>query len=190
MGNRQTNLNIDKFFEKDASSIDRVYRVAINTAIGKRFICINTETGATKLCMECKKLCYEWTPKSHMRDFEVTQPDSGDIHIARGQGIGVIIIDPSHYIKLMYDHKSPIGIKTAFISRWRKPTIQLCREVLSADLGIGYDVLMYFDGEWINLCEPEDHRDQRKTVILLKSCKKYASYDPLNPNKWKKHKLV
>ena len=51
-------------------------------------------------------LYYKWSPKSHMRDWEVMDPwTKYKTHIAKGQGIGVIICEfLEFYIKLYFSY--------------------------------------------------------------------------------------
>lgn len=117
--------------------------------------------------------CVEWRPQSHMRDFEVIENDKGVI--ARGQGIGILIVEYNKaYVKLKYDKYTPLGVKAAVYGLWGHES--RAREILESDLSLGYDVLLMSPHGQISLCEKRDERDEKDTLILLSSYQKYATY--------------
>ena len=184
MGNTQTNLPIDSYFLDqiipDPSPVKITVNInppAINKGhhqVTKVLLDINSKL---TLKESTEDIGYVWSPKSHMRDFEVTDPFTPDeFKIARGQGIGVIILEPLQtYIKLMYDHTAINGIKPILYSIWNHSPE--ARKLLTTDLSLGYDVLFITNKGIINLCEPLDDRDQRMTRILFSEDEKYAQYN-------------
>lgn len=121
-------------------------------------------------------ITYEWTPVSHMRDFEVIDRfTKKEVKVARGQGIGVFISDVhKSYIKIIYDKNTELGIKKVTFSLWNHS--KEAKELLNNDLSIGYNVLIY-NKEFNNLVEKIDKRDNQKTVIVFNNLKKYAEYE-------------
>ena len=66
-------------------------------------VIIVTETGVSVNTENTNNnIKYRWTAKSHMRDFKTCDPATQyEVTLARGQGIGVIILEPLNtYIKL------------------------------------------------------------------------------------------
>lgn len=117
---------------------------------------------------------FEFEPKSHMRDFEIIHHDCT---IARGQGIGVIIIHGAEsYIKLTYDKNENNGINVAAYTCWGNHPD--AKNILNCDLDMGYNVLLIDSKDKAhNLCEKLDERDNRETFIIFKDCEKYAKYE-------------
>ena len=120
----------------------------------------------------------EWQPASHMRDFEVLDPFSEQqIRIARGQGIGVLVVEPlCRYAKLWYDPQEPGGVNW-YHCCWAH-TAQY-KNVYAADLGLGYDSIFIDQGGVVHrLCEERDSRDTKDTYIAIPSCSGLDSYNP------------
>lgn len=113
--------------------------------------------------------------KSHMRDFEVVS--NGPV-IARGQGLGVIIdFSRNFYIKMWKDKTKKYGVDL-FLTNWPTSDIFAAQNILSADLSIGYDVfIIAYDGAEHQLCEKINKDDEKDTLIIFPSLKKYAKYD-------------
>jgi hypothetical protein len=130
---------------------------------------------------DTQKRVVEWTPKTHMRDFEVLDPDSStELRIARHQGIGVIVsLETGTYMKLYYTSTEPLGVAICNYGRFTK-TKRHC-SMLSQDLGLGYDVLVLEGGNAHRvLCEPHDERDEREVRIFAKGhgLESLVSYNP------------
>jgi len=146
---------------------------------------------------EKKKVDCTWTPKTHMRDFEVLMPNKEgerEIKIARGQGIGVVICEPMHAcIKLRYDSEKKSGVLPDFM-QWDHSS--RAKDALHADLSLGYNVFyirkkktmtaLGVDGDPVHvisdLVEKLDKRDRRKTKIFFKSLERYKSFNPVTRN--------
>ena len=181
MGNNQTTIDLDPYFQKDIPcETNSVITIKVNLR-NKETIALQVYTD--KLCIidESEELSrikfdYEWTPKSHMRDFEVMDMFTEDeLMIARGQGIGVVIIEQiSSYIKLIYDKTRHSGVYPVH-TVWNHS--DKARSLLTADLTLGYDVLFISDGTKYNLCEELNEKDSAETMIIFPHLKKYASYD-------------
>ncbi len=107
---------------------------------------------------------YIWFPKSHMRDLEIVGPQDEveETTVYRGEGIGVIIIEPvTAYIKLMYDKSTLNGIKPVpgQYALWYRNARM--KKELSFDLSLGYDVLFVdSNGKSHYLCEKMDEQDK------------------------------
>lgn len=117
-----------------------------------------------------ENLIYTWTPASHMRDFEVIGPFAPDeIKVAQGQGVGVIVMEQIRmYIKLIYDENAKFGIKPGNYGEFG--SAEQLKDMLTADLGIGYDVLYIKNFESRNitrLCEDMDERDKKSTATYF-----------------------
>lgn len=126
----------------------------------------------------------DWTPKSHMRDFQWMQFNEVEQEIiARGQGIGVIIIEPLEiYVKLIYDSTAPCGVRAAghYGITWNHSSQS--KRMLHNDLSVGFDVLLQtVDGTVHYLCESLDVRDTRETPILFSEYERYARYTHPSP---------
>ncbi len=197
MGNYQTNLKIDQYFEeplvdspnpepieiivhldppavrKDDSKVDKVklrwFGSKLNLVSSWSSDKSSNDTNAEKYI--------HWSPKSHIRDFEVIDEFTvNEIKIARGQGIGVIIIEQfSCYTKLIYDRDHEDGVNIPAHTIWHHG--EECKKLLAADLNLGYDVLFINKDRTDHLCEKKDQRDEEKTTILFSSLKPYAKYD-------------
>lgn len=127
----------------------------------------------------------DWTPKSHMRDFQWMQFNMVEQEIiARGQGIGVIIIEPLEiYVKLIYDSTTPCGVRAAghYGITWNHSSQS--KRMLYNDLSIGFDVLLQtIDGTVHSLCESFDTRDTQETPILFSEYECYAHYQHPSPH--------
>jgi hypothetical protein len=87
---------------------------------------------------------YTWTPKTTMHDFEVVGVDTeNESFVAKGQGIGVLIIDSSDlYIKLIYSESAKKhGVHPVAYTKWRhKNGDKDTKECLDGDIWIGYDI--------------------------------------------------
>lgn len=80
---------------------------------------------------------YEWKVKTDMNDFEVIS--SENLNIARGQGIGVLIIDQFNLHMKLYRDKSSRGIGL-LPCKFYSQTRQEKEDSVSLDLGIGYNI--------------------------------------------------
>ena len=101
MGNHQTNLNIDPYFEGDIIPTDENILVCMKLPKFTRWIILAKNKCSIRIEKPVDKNYkeYDWTPHSHMRDFEVLNPfEKNEKKIARGQGIGVIIAKPYKFI--------------------------------------------------------------------------------------------
>lgn len=189
MGNMHTNLDMSTVFNHvpvvdgkqitikinlwpHAISEDKldINNVILTAFIGN--IKIGYDTDQTKI----HETTYEWNPHSHMRDFEVIDAFGKDeVKIARGQGIGVIIIESLNlYIKLAYDKSKFSGILPVQVSPWNNEPTR--KTVLSSDLGLGYDVLFITTTQVTQLCEALDERDTQKTNIFVEECNGLDKY--------------
>jgi len=104
---------------------------------------------------------------SHLRDFEVLHPFTpNEIRVARWAGIGVIILECAR-----------LQINMFFEGTQESPQVQLefftwnhsdeAKGALSADLGLGYDVMFIAnDSDIHSLCESVDERDTGPTAIF------------------------
>lgn len=100
---------------------------------------------------------YRLSFKSHMRDYEIIE-DIGEIE--KDKGIGVFIdFSRNCYLKLWKDKYSLLGV--AFYStRWSSEDIDRAKDLLSGDLGLGYNVkIIDYYGKLHDLCEEMDERD-------------------------------
>lgn len=191
MGSANTTLNIEPYFQNDIIIDNAPIEILINLEIpavnrkGESYskFLIQLKGNETMTISEVTDLVdatvkrYDWTPKSHMRDFEVISPhNENEIRIARGQGIGVIIVEQREcYIKLMYDKTSSEGIIASAYTIWTHS--EEARGILSSDLSIGYDVLHISKDKIVNLIEEIDERDRKGTMILFSDLEKYGEYN-------------
>ncbi|SNW62432.1 Hypothetical protein ORPV_528 [Orpheovirus IHUMI-LCC2] len=179
MGNTNiTNIDIDHLFESeivpDPTPIELIVNNKVKITCNERNINMALfDFGNDSDPDDIKR--YYWNPKSHMRDFEVMDPFTPfEKKIARGQGIGTIIVEElSLYIKLYKDKKSPRGIEPV-VGLWNHS--EEAKSLLAKDLGIGYDVLFISKGQVHHLCEQLDERDEENTVIILSKCQELAEY--------------
>lgn len=120
MGNidSTTNLDTDPIFDHEPTlDADPIYVRLIAQGIELVLEIQRDKTRAldATYLSELKKKgarVYKWTPHSHMRDFEVLEPyTSKEIRIARGQGIGIILVETLDiYLKIIYDKTTSNGI--------------------------------------------------------------------------------
>lgn len=190
-----TNIDIEPYFEKDIKSDNsckqecciRVHLIqpAINNK-RKAISCFIIKVTDSDFLLydsespDAPAVDFDWTPKSHMRDFEWISFSSLEQElVARGQGIGVIIIEPLQmYIKLVYDAATPFGVRVPGRYGMLWEHTPKTKRLLSCDLSIGYDVLLQTnDGNMHTLCESFDNRDTKETTILITDCKRYARYN-------------
>ena len=197
MGNNQTNLKIDSYFEeplkvdpdcksyeitvhlnppaqkKDNSRIDRV----VLCWRGSRLDVIDTWLSEDHPEKDLSDKRLQWTPKSHMRDFEVMNMFTvKENRIARGQGIGVIIVESlACYAKITYDRSHPYGINMAACMKWDHS--DTAKSTLSSDLSLGYDVLLLVKDKPHYLCEKKDKRDENNTPIWIPGLEPLTTYD-------------
>lgn len=176
MGNQQTHLQIDHFFDKPADFKLNKTPVQFKINDYDSFICCDddgTVFSSTDILIghELHVLKFD----SHMRDFEVVNRGPT---IARGQGIGVIVdFTRNSYIKLWKDKKNAKGYDL-FVTSWPTDQISDAKDVLSSDLSVGYDVyIIDYNNEKHHLCEKHDTRDTKETPIFFSHLKKYAKYD-------------
>lgn len=179
MGNTNTtNLHIDHLFETDIVPDPTPIEVIVNNTIK---VTCNAKGIIMELFDSVNDIKasnirrYYWNPKSHMRDFEVMDAFTPyEKKIARGQGIGSIIVEELFlYIKLYKDKASPRGIEP-IVGLWNHSAE--AEKILNQDLGLGYDVLFISKGQAQNLCEKLDERDEKETVIILPECQELAQY--------------
>lgn len=159
---RSTNLDISRFFERELPRVEKVFRVLVHTSIGSIVVELNTITFGAKSFWPHNDMeyDYQWTPKTHMRDYEDIRDASTReliVSIQKGFGICVIIIDPVIYVKLVHSATIKGAIEIQYM-HWNRHSTNT-EALLSGDLDNGYDVLMYFDGEWVKMCEEKDERD-------------------------------
>lgn len=179
MGNTNTtNLSVEHLFESDIVPDPTPIEVIVNNTV--KIVCNNErikmmlfEPTNDSESDNIKR--YYWNPKSHMRDFEVMDPFTHlEKKIARGQGIGTIIVEElALYIKLYKDKNSPRGIEP-IVGLWNHS--EEAKRILHKDLGLGYDVLFISKGQEHRLCEQLDERDEEGTVIILPECRELAEY--------------
>jgi hypothetical protein len=191
MGNTQTNLSIDKYFEREPERSDKKISITVKVspaALGSdgaqhNFITLTvSENGDCLSVLEGANGEFCWTPKSHMRDFEVVdQFTANEVKVARGQGIGVVIVEPKEmYIKLIYDKTYTHGVRAVSVFKWGQD--KNSRSVLAADLALGYNVVILRDNEELDdLCEEKDERDEEETLILFDHLKPLAHYNHDKP---------
>ena len=121
-----------------------------------------------------KPKSYSWKPKTHMRSFEFIQSDTHP-EIARGQGIGVIVLEPLEtYIKLVYDKNSTNGVEPALFASWDHG--YKCRWNIALDLSLGYDILYVTKDMVSNICTPWNKKDHEPTIINFESLKHLEKY--------------
>jgi len=206
LGNHKSNIDTDKYFgkkefkhseeeKKQGLKILVKLKTPIPTKsdkwIDKFYVSIGSIKQETKLRISDKDLkgeelikfiTYQWTPSTHMRDFEVLHPfTEKEIRISRGQTIGVIISNVHEcYIKLIYDESCEYGVNPIAFTKWYN-NIE-AKQILNNDLTIGYNVLIY-NGVFNNLVEPENYEDKQETLVILKSFEKYAKYEPSKKRK-------
>jgi len=89
---------------------------------------------------------HNWTPKTTMRDWEILNRTGRKV--AKGQGIGVIIVEAIGYAKLILDENRPYGVFIEY-AVWNHSDDAL--EILNYELDLGYDVL-YISGDVKSLC--------------------------------------
>lgn len=176
MGNQQTHLKIDHFFDQPADFKLNETPVQFKINDYDTFVCCDsngTVFRSTDILTghELHVLKFD----SHMRDFEVVNRGPT---IARGQGIGVIAdFTRNSYIKLWKDKKNAKGYDL-FVTSWPTDQISDAKNVLSSDLSVGYDVyIIDYNNEKHHLCEKHDTRDTKETPIFFSHLKKYAHYD-------------
>lgn len=186
MGNKNTNLNIDRFFDENPYDTRKSYQIKINltrpsiTESGEEiyFVYLVLQNGNLYIVKSADKVDFEFTPKSHMRDFEViVNPNTGSHDkVARDQGICCMMIYPINtYIKLIYNKTESLGVSP--ISFNTLGTNDERKNVLNSDLSLGYNVFIIDNEEAVyNLCEELDDRDDKETLILFDEFKEYASY--------------
>lgn len=109
---------------------------------------------------------------SHMRDFEVIEDG---LTIAGGQGVGVIIDFPRNkFIKLWKDGDD----YELYVTIWSTEDPAHAKSILSADLGLGYDVyIIDYNHKTHQLCESMNTDDENPTPIIFPHLQKYAKYD-------------
>jgi ribonuclease HI len=196
MGNHSTKLDLDPYF-KDRIVVDDVhveivvrldppalnkYNDKIDNIVLRFHPDLSIDCDTKRLNINSKN--NTWSPKSHMRDFEVIDPHTNtEVKIARGQGIGVVIIESlSQYVKLMYDKNETFGVRPASYSLWNHT--DRAREVLSSDLSLGYDVLFITKDNVHYLCEDMDESDKKDTLVIFPECRKYARYEHSKESKY------
>ena len=190
MGNKLSNLQIERYFEKGIVVLDKNETILLHVklsppAMNKHGNKVETlwfgfTPEGSVIYGEKKQIesldCIfldEWKPKSHLRDFEVLNAFSeNEIKIGRSKGVGVLIIEPFEmYVKLYRDKNSNHGI-VPVIYKWNHSVNS--KKVLNCDLDIGYDVLLVdSDFEHYHLCEERDERDKQETMILFKDFEQY-----------------
>lgn len=175
MGNRQTSLKIDHFFvQPDGYKVNSVpIRFKINDFDHMIVYLLPGHIGVKDdaLVGDLIEIRFD----SHMRDFEVVEDGP---KIARGQGIGVIIdFTRNLYIKLWKDKSNEAKYDLMF-TRWSTENKREAQNILSQDLGLGYDVFIIdYNGAQYQLCEQKDERDSKPTSIIFPHLKKYANYE-------------
>jgi len=165
MGNKVSSLDLDPYFVGDLDNTPsyggsvKVYRVKVNLphrVNGEGFVYIDQLQGSNGLHISRDRnegdhvKLFEWTPKTTMVDFEVIEAfTSRELKLAKGQVIGVIIIEPCQsYCKLYYDSKAKYGVSPVF-TIWNHSDD--AKSILNNDLTLGLDVLL------INMQEQEIH---------------------------------
>jgi hypothetical protein len=126
----------------------------------------------------------EWTPTTHMRDFEVTGAFSDrENKIARGQGVGVVVIpELDFYCKFAFCLVTKDTSQTWPCNFGSYKSGHELRSFLQKDLGLGYDVLVIeklVDKEKArveSLCEARDERDAAPIPIFLSSLQSMSHY--------------
>ena len=121
---------------------------------------------------------YKWDVKTHARDFEVINPfEKNEIHIARGQAVGVIIVEPlKSYFKIIRETKNKSGFHLPQYGPWDHSPI--CQQALHSDLSLGitHVLLITAKATFASLCEEIDERDKKETTIIFPHLQKLASY--------------
>jgi hypothetical protein len=118
---------------------------------------------------------YHWTPRTHMRDFEVITLGRGlELKIARGQGIGSILFPMmKSYVKFFFD---PVKGNIDFVV-FAVNTTDDIRKYVNSDLVLGYDVLVKNNNGCQSLCEERDERDDAPTRIMFTEFQYLASFE-------------
>jgi hypothetical protein len=172
MGQHMSNLNINHFFnsEMPPKITDENYKMKIRVNLEKNrsaTLIVGIKSVQVDENDDSGKVQLEWTPKSHLRDFEVLSYDSKEIHIGRWAGIGIIIIESlGTLIRIFYIGTQEDPKLRLDVSAWNH-TLE-AKEILNSSLSLGYDVL-YLSGKSnkvSHLCEEMDERDDQKTLIL------------------------
>src|SRR5579872_923875 len=117
---------------------------------------------------------YDWTPKSTMYDWEAIEAFTPrEYRVARGQGIGVLIIDAMDvYIKFVHDEKAmKHNIHPVAYTKWRhRNGDEKAKNLLDADVYLGYDIL-YLSGSKvetrtdIHMTRLQEHELEGKVFI-------------------------
>ena len=175
MGNKQTYLEIDHFFNHPKNYQISSKPVAFKINKFDTIICynkINSLTTSKQILDGCELINVKLD--SHMRDFEVVIDGP---KIARGQGIGIIIdFTRNLYIKLWKDKNDPKGYQWS-VTRWSTENRSTAKSILSSDLGLGYDVFIIdHNSQKHQLCEKRNGEDYRETPIIFQHLKKYTNY--------------
>lgn len=154
MGNIQTSIDLRPYLDENPipkTSTESAWWVRVHVphvlernSNGERksFVACITEEGSAMMPQAPSgKICYDWSPASDMRDFEVIHPfTSHEIRLARGQVIGVIVHEAlQSYTKFYYDATEPLGV-SSLPSPWIRSKEQ--REHLNNDLVLGLEVLL------------------------------------------------
>lgn len=177
MGNKQTVLKkeLKEAFRKEEPKNDFEVIVKIDSYY-LTFYMFQSNSGLN-YTNEKKKADIIFCPETHMRDFEVLIDKNGkEDKIARGQGIGVIVIPclNNTYCKLMYESEDDSKV---VVVEFASGTHEELQNKLSEDLGLGYSVLfVYSDKSCKQLTEEKNEQDSKETVILFDHLKKMKSF--------------
>lgn len=190
MGNtNDTILEIDEYFENDivtdAKPINILIKLPIPSIndkgekINKIYVTVTVDGYSIYLEKDpLIEVTHEWSPKSHMREYEICDPNTRyEVLLRRCQGIGVLILEPLEtYIKLYYDKSTSTGIKCICTCWYHKEDARI---LLGKDLGIGYNVLLINNEGIYDLCEKCDDRDQLSRITYSNGFYKIHQYDHL-----------
>ena len=192
MGNQGSTLNIDDFFDEDIVLNASPVTIQLNLEPGAKtlnddilnVVYLSVEPASLRISKtpptgQGEYISHVWTPKSHMRDFEVIENSplgKENLMIARGQGIGVVIIESlGAYIKLMYDITNETGVTRAVFGPWAHSLEP--KSLLSKDLAMGYNILLIDSNNKVNnLTEPITEEDEKETMILIPELQNLAQY--------------
>ena len=183
MGSRtsKTNLNVEQILDECDVPRDLTKSTSFTVRQGDKEYRMYMGGHNYEILNSGVETTHVWTPNSHMRDFEVIDPfTENEIKIARGQGIGVIIVPPfNRVIKLFYEKGS---ITHAEMGVYQSLD-ELSRVCIHPDLGIGYDILV-LEGKsgFRSYCEERDDRDEQSTTILFPWLSNMASYNSGDKN--------
>jgi len=124
------------------------------------------------------------SPETHMRDFEMILLDPPQ-KIARGQGICIIYFEEfNQYFKFVYEKEKQVGVNV--VDGAYCLSVESFERFLKENLSSGWSFfIVKKDGKVDHLCEEEDERDKRESVILFSEFEDMKSYKHIGEMKRK-----